>query len=86
MKIQLQLDLSRELWQFVDDAVASGRYASREELFQFAIEELRQFDEELKQTIAALNEGTAEIAAGRGMTLDEAFDEITRTTTMDPAK
>lgn len=86
MKIQLQLDLSPELWQFVDDAVASGRYASREEFFQLAAEELKQFDEELKQTIDALNEGTAEIAAGRGMTLEEAFNEITRTATMDPTK
>lgn len=81
--MKLEVDLSPELDEFIDQEVASGRYASREEVLRHALEELKRDLEDYQESAKAILEGYQEIEAGGGMPLDEAFDELFRELDLD---
>jgi putative addiction module CopG family antidote len=64
-----------DLQQFVRDRMASGKYASEEELLRDALEALAEEEEDL----AAVREAVAQWQAGDpGVPLDEAVETIRR--------
>ena len=61
------------LRQLIQDKMASGRYASEEELLVQALQALDENDEELK----AIEDGLSSIDRGEeGVSLDDAFDRL----------
>lgn len=67
--------ISPELEQFVEQEVASGRYADRDAVIAHGLALLRRDREEAVAGIAA---GLADVAAGRVQPLDQAFDGLRR--------
>lgn len=61
---------------FIDEAVKSGRYASRAEVIEEALLLLKRRDASLAKLDADLARGIADIHAGRTYDLDEAFDQV----------
>ena len=68
----MTISLTPELDQVLKEKLASGRYASVEEVLTAAF---RALDEE-EETIAAVLEGNADFEAGRYRTLEEADAEF----------
>jgi antitoxin ParD1/3/4 len=61
---------------FIEEAVRSGRYASRAEVIEEALLLLKRRDASLAKLDADLARGVADIDAGRTYDLDEAFDKV----------
>ena len=68
--------------KLVKQHMASGSYATEDEVLREALEALGQFahsredaDEEYRQTAAAVREGLADVEAGRMRPLREVIDE-----------
>ncbi len=67
--------LPKDLQQFVDHELASGRYDSTDAL---VIAGLRLLQRDRQEAVEGIREGLAEMDRGEGIPLDEAFDEIRR--------
>ena len=68
----MNLTLSSDIQQFIDEQVREGRFASAEELIEAAIMDMRDADEELdEETLAAIKEADAQAERGEGMDFDE---------------
>lgn len=67
--------ISSDLEQFVEQEVASGRYANRDAVIAHALEFLKSDREEATAGILA---GLADVATGRLEPLDRVFDELRR--------
>ena len=65
--------ISTDLEQFVDQEVASGRFADRDAVIEHA---LRLFQRDREEAILGIKAGLEDVAAGRTQPLDEAFDQI----------
>jgi antitoxin ParD1/3/4 len=63
---------------FIEEALRSGRYASRAEVIEEALTLLRRRDASSARLSADIAEAVADIDAGRTYDLDEAFDEVRR--------
>jgi putative addiction module CopG family antidote len=67
--------ISPELEQFVNQEVASGRFANRDEVIVHALLLLKNDRDE---AVAGINAGLADVAAGRVQPLHAAFDDLRR--------
>jgi len=63
----------KDLQQFVDNELASGRYDSTDDL---VVAGLRLLQRDQQEAVEGIKEGLAEMERGGGIPLDEAFDEI----------
>jgi len=63
---------------FIEEALRSGRYASRAEVIEEALLLLRRRDSRSARLSDEIAQAVADIDAGRSYDLDEAFDEIQR--------
>lgn len=61
---------------FIDEALKSGRYASRAEVIEEALLLLQRRDASSARLSADLARGVADIDAGRTYDMDEAFDQV----------
>jgi antitoxin ParD1/3/4 len=61
---------------FIDEAVKSGRYASRAEVISDGLQLVREREEWLTAVRAGVQRGLDDVAAGRVVDLDEAFDQV----------
>jgi antitoxin ParD1/3/4 len=59
---------------FIDEAVRSGRYASRDEVVREGLRVLREREDEVAAIRAAVQRGIEDADAGRVMDAEEAFD------------
>ena len=68
----MQITLRPELEQFVQDKVQAGEYGSIQEVVEIAL--TRLMDDELDdETLAAIEEGEAQLDRGEGIPAEEAF-------------
>lgn len=67
--------LSADLQQFIDQEVASGRFADSSEVISHA---LRLLQRDREDAIAGIRAGLEDVAAGRMQPIDEAFAELKR--------
>jgi Arc/MetJ-type ribon-helix-helix transcriptional regulator len=67
--------ISQDLEEFVQQEVTSGRFVDRDAVIAHALQLLRRDREE---TVAGIEAGLADVAAGRIQPLDVAFDELRR--------
>jgi Arc/MetJ-type ribon-helix-helix transcriptional regulator len=67
--------ISPDLEQFVEQEVASGRFADRDAVIAHALALLRRDRDE---TVAGIGAGLVDVAAGRVQPLHVAFDELRR--------
>ena len=67
--------LPKDLQQFVDHELASGRYESTDAL---VIAGLRLLQRDRQEAVEGIQEGLAEMERGEGIPLDEAFAKIRR--------
>ena len=70
----MQYDFPSEIKTMIDDRLATGKYASEDEVLQRALRALREYDE----TVGDIQEAMADEAAGRLRPLHEVDDEIRR--------
>jgi antitoxin ParD1/3/4 len=61
---------------FIDEAVKSGRYASREEVVREGLRILREREDQMAAIRAAVQRGIEDANAGRVVDLEEGFDQI----------
>ena len=61
---------------FIDEAVRSGRFASRAELISEGVQLVRKREERVAAIRAAVQRGLEDVKAGRVVDVDEAFDQI----------
>jgi antitoxin ParD1/3/4 len=71
-----QLGLGPQDEAFIDDAVKSGRYASRDEVVREGLRVLREREDRLAAIRAAVQRGIEDADAGRMIPLEEAFDRV----------
>ena len=67
--------LPKDLQQFVDHELAAGRYESTDAL---VIAGLRLLQRDRQEAVEGIRDGLAEMERGKGIPLDDAFDEIRR--------
>ncbi len=67
-------ELSGEIKTLMDERLATGKYASKDEVLLQALHRLREYDE----TVADVKEGMADESAGRLRPLQQADAEIRR--------
>jgi Arc/MetJ-type ribon-helix-helix transcriptional regulator len=68
----MNLSLSSDIQQFIDEQVKEGRFASPEELIEAAVADMRDADEELdEEDIAAIREADEQGERGEGIDIDE---------------
>jgi antitoxin ParD1/3/4 len=76
------ISLTQEMEDAIQRRLATGRYASDDDVIRAALRVLERHDEERAQKLAllddALSRGIADAEAGRVMALDEAFARIRR--------
>ena len=65
--------LPRDLQDFVDQELATGRYRSTEEI---VVAGLRLLQRDRQEALEGIREGLAESGRGEGIPLDEAFDQL----------
>lgn len=65
--------ISPDLEQFVEQEVASGRFADRDAVIAHALALLRRDREE---AVVGIEAGLRDVAAGRTQPLDVAFDDL----------
>lgn len=61
---------------FIDEAVRSGRYASRGEVISDGLQLVREREEWLATVRAGVQRGLDDVEAGRVVDLEEAFDQV----------
>lgn len=61
---------------FIEEAVSSGRYASRDEVVRGGLRVLREREDEVAALRAAVQRGIEDADAGRVMDAEEAFDRL----------
>lgn len=66
----MELALRPGTTRFIDEQVQSGRFPTPEAVVEAAIAEMQQDDGLDEETIAAINEGDAQIARGEGIDFD----------------
>ncbi len=76
----MEISLTQELDQFVNERLASGQYKSVEEILTRALRALKEEEE----TIAAIAEGYEDVLAGRVSTLEEANVEFYKELGLNP--
>jgi putative addiction module CopG family antidote len=65
--------LPRDLQDFVDRELATGRYRSTEEI---VVAGLRLLQRDRQEALEGIREGLAQSERGEGIPLDEAFDQV----------
>ncbi len=65
--------LPRDLQDFVDRELASGRYRSSEDI---VVAGLRLLQRDRQEALEGIREGLAEMERGEGIPLDEAFCQV----------
>ena len=70
------VSLGGKLEDVVDDLVKNGRFGSRSEVLREGVRLVQEREEWLRMVTAAVDEGRADIAAGRVYDADEVFDEL----------
>jgi antitoxin ParD1/3/4 len=71
-----QMQFGPEDEAFIEDAVKSGRYASREEVVRECLHALRERGDEVAALRAAVQRGIEDADAGRLIDAEEAFDRL----------
>lgn len=71
------VNLGEKLESVVDDLVKNGRFGSRSEVLREGVRMVEEREEWLRMVTAAVEEGRADIAAGRVYDADQVFDELT---------
>lgn len=71
------VNLGETLEDVVDGLVKNGRFGSRSEVLREGVRMVHEREEWLRMVTAAIEEGRADIAAGRVHDADEVFDELT---------
>jgi antitoxin ParD1/3/4 len=69
----MSTDLSPSNEQFIENALASGAFGSRDELLDAAVELLRERREEIRRMIQA---GVEELDRGEGIPAEQVFAEL----------
>ena len=75
----MHVQLPPELERFVDGEVKAGNFGSRDEVIEAAVARLMldpQRNDLDDATLAAIDEGEAQLDRGQGIPLDEAFAEL----------
>jgi antitoxin ParD1/3/4 len=63
---------------FIDEALKSGRYASRAEVLREGLARVREREAQWAQFGAEIQKGIDELDAGRSIPLEEAFESVRR--------
>ena len=71
------VNLGEKLESVVDDLVRNGRFGSRSEVLREGVRMVEEREEWLRMVTAAVEEGRADIAAGRVYDADQVLDELT---------
>ena len=71
-----QPQLSPDDEAFIDEALRSGRYASRAEVLREGIPLVRERQAQWARFEAEIQKGIDELDAGRSIPLDEAFESV----------
>ena len=66
------VDLGAPLERFVEEAVGSGRYGSRSEVLREGVRLVQEREQRLQHLHRLVDEGLADVDAGRTVPLDEA--------------
>lgn len=74
--MKTSVDLDPELEADVDALIEKGRYSSRLEVLRQGVRLLQEREVKLAAFHAAIDEGLADIEAGRTVSLEEAFAEV----------
>lgn len=74
--MKTSVDLDPELEADVDALIEKGRYGSRLEVLRQGVRLLQEREVKLAAFHAAIDEGLADIEAGRTVSLEEAFAEV----------
>lgn len=70
------VNLGNTLEGVVDHLVKQGRFGSRSEVLREGVRLVQEREEWLRMVTTAVEEGRADIAAGRVYDADEVFDEL----------
>jgi antitoxin ParD1/3/4 len=71
-----QLGLGPQDEAFIDEAVKSGRYASREDVVREGLRVLREREDQMAAIRTAVRRGIEDANADRVVDLEEGFDQI----------
>lgn len=71
-----QAQLSSDDEAFIDEAVRSGRYASRSEVLDVGLDRVREREAWIAGVRAAVQRGLDDVKAGRVVDIEEGFTEI----------
>lgn len=63
---------------FIEEAVKSGRYASRAEVLREGLSKVRESEAQWARFDAEIQKGIDDLDAGRSIPLDEAFESVRR--------
>ncbi|MGZ8286893.1 MAG: type II toxin-antitoxin system ParD family antitoxin [Allosphingosinicella sp.] len=63
---------------FIEEAVESGRYASRAEVLREGLSRVREREAQWAQFEAEVQKGIDDLDAGRSLPLEEAFESVRR--------
>ena len=72
----ISVDLDAELEAAIDALIETGRYGSRIDVLHQGVRLLQEREAKLAALHAALDEGLADIEAGRTVSMEEAFAEV----------
>ncbi len=70
------VDLGEQLETVVNDLISKGRYGSKSEVLREGVRLVQEREARLTALNAALDEGLADIKAGRTLSIDEALDLV----------
>ena len=73
-----QHPLSPQDEAFIDEALKSGRYASRAEILRDGLSRVRESEAQWARFEAEIQKGIDDLDAGRSIPLEEAFDSVRR--------
>ncbi len=68
--------LGDQLESYVDKLVEKGRYGSRSEVLREGVRLVHEREAWLEMVQAQVNDGLADVDAGRVISLDQAFDDL----------
>lgn len=71
----MNVSLRPEYQRFVEEKVKTGEYPSADEVVQAGIERLMEEDLD-DETLAAIEEGEAQLDRGQGIPVEQAFAEL----------
>jgi antitoxin ParD1/3/4 len=72
----ISADLGPNLEAVVEDLVKNGRYGSKSEVLREGVRLVQEREAQLAELIAKLEEGIADLDAGRWVDGEELFDEL----------